>query len=278
MDTSRLLGEFLRARRQAITPEWANLPDVGFRRTPGLRREEVAVLAGISTDYYARLEQGRERHPSEQLLRALARVLNLGSDATAYLYELAYPELRQNPGGDRLDRVSPHLLRLMESRPFPAVVCDRRQDVLAHNRLFTALYTSFQHIDNLLRLVFLDPSARGFYRDWEEVARARVASLRAAAGADLAAPHMVALVTELSRRSKEFAELWACHEVIGETRAVRRVRHPELGNLTFAYEAFSPNASDGQHLIMLHPEPGSVTERRLALLDPSGARLGPAKP
>ncbi|SDH31191.1 helix-turn-helix transcriptional regulator [Nonomuraea jiangxiensis] len=270
MDSSRLLGEFLRARRQAITPEWAGLAD-GFRRTPGLRREEVAVLAGISTDYYARLEQGRERHPSEQLLRALARVLNLGSDATAHLYELAYPERRQSPVSRDPAQISPHLLRLMESRPFPAVVCDRRQDVLAHNRLFPLLYANGRHLGNLLRLVFLDPVAREFYLDWEDVARARVAALRASAGADLNSPRMVSLVEELSRGSEDFARLWACHEVIGETSAIRRVRHPVVGDMIFAYEAFSPQAADGQHLIMLHPEPGSVTERRLALLDPSGA-------
>ncbi|MFG1709636.1 helix-turn-helix domain-containing protein [Nonomuraea sp. M3C6] len=268
MDRSHLLGSFLRARRQATTPEQAGLTATGIRRTPGLRREEVAALAGVSADYYTRLEQGRERHPSEQLLQALTRVLNLGPDAAAYLHELAHPGLRRHRPADTPEQVDPHLLRLTHSWPLvPALVCNRRLDVLAGNRMSTALHVGQQHAGNLLRLVFLDPSAREFYRDWEDVARARVANLRAAAGADLAAPYVMSLVDELSRNSPDFARLWACQEVFGESSITRRLRHPEVGDLTFVYEAFSVNAAHGQHLIVLHPEPDSVTERRLAQLN-----------
>jgi transcriptional regulator with XRE-family HTH domain len=141
MASENLLGDFLRARRQVTTPEEVGVLQAGRRRTPGLRREEVAMLAGVSTDYYIRLEQGRERHPSEQVLAALARVLDLGFDAVAHLHELAHPRPRQHGTARRAEQVSPSLLRLLRSWPFtPALIIGRWMDVLATNPLAAALY------------------------------------------------------------------------------------------------------------------------------------------
>ena len=147
------------------------------------------MLADVSTDYYIRLEQGRERHPSERVLGALVRVLDLGPDAATHLYELAHPRPRPRETTAQMEQVSPDLLRLMRGwSSTPAFVCNRWMDVLAANTLATALFRELEHGDNLIRAVFLDPAARTFYRDWEKVARAKVAHLRSAAGADLDDP------------------------------------------------------------------------------------------
>jgi transcriptional regulator with XRE-family HTH domain len=267
MDSSKLLGEFLRARREAITPAQAGLMNIGSRRTPGLRREEVAMLAHVSTDYYIRLEQGRERHPSERVLGELARVLELNPDATAHLHELAHPMLRSRPLGARNTRISPDLRRLIESWPdTPALLCDDLMNVLAVNSLAGVLYRGLRHTDNLLRMVFLDPAAREFYQEWDKIARAKVAHLRAVAGANLDDPRLSKLVGELSIKSPEFRRLWARHDVSAKVREVKRFRHADVGDMTLTCEVFSVTSTPGLQLITMLAQTGSASEEALRLL------------
>jgi transcriptional regulator with XRE-family HTH domain len=261
------IGQFLRARRERVRPEDVGLPDFGRRRVPGLRREELATLAGVSADYYVRLEQGRERHPSEQVIDALARALQLDDDATAHLHELARPAPRRRRAAKRTERVRPELLRLMEAWPnTPAMVTGRHLDVLAANSLATALHGGFAPGTNLVRTLFLDPAARERYPDWDEVARDTVAALRASVGPDLDDPHLTDLVGELSLKSERFRSLWARHDVREKTHGIKRFVNPQVGELTIHYETFAVAGSAGQVLSVYHAEPGSPTEQALALL------------
>ncbi|MEU5262061.1 helix-turn-helix transcriptional regulator [Amycolatopsis sp. NPDC021455] len=266
MATENALGEFLRARREQVGPDDLGLPAGGARRVAGLRREEVAVLAGVSTDYYVRLEQGRERNPSAQVLDALARGLALDEDATAHLHRLARPA----PGrrrSRRPEKVSPNLLRLMDGWPdTPALVLGRCLEVLAHNALGAALFGGHTHSGDLVRLVFLDPDAREFYPDWERVAVNTVGGLRAAAGLDPDDPRLIETVGELSVKSADFRRLWARHDIRQKTHETKRFRHPQVGELTLSYEALTVNSAPGQQLIVYQAEPGSPSEAALALL------------
>jgi len=266
MDSANRLGEFLRARRELARPESHGMPAAGLRRTPGMRREEVAMLAGVSTDYYIRLEQGRDKHPSAQVLDALAAALTLEEDAVAHLHELARPQPRRRRRAGRPERVSQGLVRLMERWPdTPALVLGRYMDVLAGNALGVALF-GWLSDRSLVRAVFLDPRARDFYRDWQKVTRDCVASLRATAGADLDDPRLTDLVGELSLKSADFARLWARHDVRGKTTESKRLRHPVVGELTLSYEALTVNSAPGQQLVVYQAEPGSPSEQALALL------------
>jgi transcriptional regulator with XRE-family HTH domain len=267
MDSSKLLGNFLRARREATTPGQVGLSQSGSRRTPGLRREEVAMLTGVSTDYYIRIEQGRERHPSDQVLAALARALHLDADATNYLYELAHPRARPPGQINRLDQVSPGVVRLMESwDQTPAFLISRRLDVLAANRLAEALYGALSYLDNCMRMVFLSPEAPDFYADWEKVAHSKTAQLRSALGADAEDPALRRLIEELSAHSPEFRRMWARHDVRSRSDEVKRFHHPEVGELTLNYEVFTVSGAPGQQLIVLAAEPGSSSDHALAEL------------
>ncbi|WP_113699928.1 helix-turn-helix domain-containing protein [Nonomuraea lactucae] len=262
------LGEFLRARRAALSPEDAGLPrGVGLRRTPGLRREEVASLAGISTYYYVRLEQGRERSPSAQVLDALAKALALEPDAIRLLHQLAGPPPRPH-SIPRPERVTPNLFRLLMSwTGQPAQVVGRWHDVLASNPLADALHRPLRYRDNLARAVFLDPIAPSFYPDWDRAARAIASALRAAAGADLDHPRLTELVGELSLKSSAFRRLWPRHEVrCKEATSTTRFCHPDVGELTLDYESFSVVNEPGQHLLIYHAAPGSPSADALALL------------
>jgi transcriptional regulator with XRE-family HTH domain len=251
--------------------EDVGLARVGRRRTPGLRREEVALLAGVSTDYYIRLEQGRERHPSEQVLDALARALDLDITATEYLYELAHPRPRRRLTRHR-ERVSPGLLRLLNAWVHtPAFITGRWMDMLATNAMADALYAGLDYSDNLLRLAFLNPEAQAFWPDWEKSASFKVAHLRAAAGADPDDPFLPELVEELSQHD-EFRRLWARHDINPQTVVQKRFRHREVGDLTLAYESFTINSAPGQQLIIFQAEPGSPSEQALALLGALAAR------
>ena len=261
------IGQFLRARRERVRPEDVGLPDFGRRRVPGLRREELATLAGVSADYYVRLEQGRERHPSEQVIDALARALQLDDDATAHLHELARPAPRRRRAARRTERVRPELLRLMEAWTHtPAMVTGRHLDVLAANSLATALHGGFSRGTNLVRSLFLDPAARERYPDWDEVTKDTVAALRASVGPDLDDSHLTDLVGELSLKSERFRTLWARHDVREKTYGTKRFVHPQVGELTIHYETFAVAGSSGQVLSVYHAEPGSPTEQALALL------------
>jgi len=266
-DTHNRLGEFLRARRALVTPDDVGLPDLGRRRVAGLRREELALLAGVSVDYYVRLEQGRDTHPSEQVLDALARALRLDHDAVAHLHDLARPAPRRRRPRERPERVRPGVLRLLESwSAIPAFVLGRRMDVLAFNALAGMLHEGFRTERNMVRLVFLDPTARDTFPDFDGVAQETVATLRAAAGADLDDPRLAELVGELSLKSDEFRRLWARHEVREKASGIKRMLHPMVGELVLGYETLRVNDAPEQLVVGYHAEPGSASERALALL------------
>ncbi|MFF2078129.1 helix-turn-helix transcriptional regulator [Kitasatospora sp. NPDC058162] len=268
------LGDFLRSRRARIQPEEVGLPAHGRRRVQGLRREEVAQLAGVSVDYYIRLEQGRGGSASDAVLDAVARVLRLDEAETAHLRSLNRPpkEAPARVRGDR--RVRPGtrlLLDLMTG--VPAFVLGRRMDVLAWNALGDAVNGFSERaggkpgtLPNQVRDGFLDPAARTFYRQWDAVAAETVAQLRRDAGLHPDDPALAALVGELSLRSEEFRRLWADHLVREKTSGVKLLRHPLVGDLDFGYETLAVNGSPDQVLVVYTAPPGSPTAQKLALL------------
>jgi transcriptional regulator with XRE-family HTH domain len=268
-----LLGEFLRARRELTRPEDHGLP-VGRRRVPGLRREEVAMLAGISAEYYLRLERGRDRHPSAQVVESLARVLDLDDESTAYLASLATPAPRA-PRRSRRDpeRASPEIMRLLDAMEgVPAFVMGRCMDLLAHNRLAELLCGGVAGDGNIVRHLFLDPAARDLYPDWSDVAEETVAALRASAADTPDDPRLVTLVGELSVKSAEFRRLWARHDVRAKTAGFKRLVSPAVGEVTVSWETFAVASAPGQLLITYFAEPGSPSAEALAALRRLAAR------
>jgi transcriptional regulator with XRE-family HTH domain len=259
------LGEYLRARRELVDPADAGLRVMGVRRTPGLRREEVATLAGISADYYLRLEQGRDRNPSPQVLQALARVFGLDATATQYLLSLSATRPAP-PRRPRREAVPAGIRQLLDALVLPAFVENRMFDVLAANRLATVLSPSIRPGANRLRSVFLDAEERDRHPDWEQATGGLVASFRASIGTDADDPRIAQLVGELSLASERFRQLWARHDVKALAGAPVRMRHPQAGMLELRREKLSIGDSGGQLLVIYHAEPGSETARSLALL------------
>ncbi|MFF5437625.1 helix-turn-helix transcriptional regulator [Streptomyces achromogenes] len=261
------LGDFLRARRAGLRPETVGMASHGARRVAGLRREEVAVLAGVNADYYARLEQGRERNPSPQVIDALSRALRLGTDARAHLYRLAGATPDDRSSAPATEQVSPALRQLMDGYPnTPAFVMSRTLDLLAANALAEALYAPFDPADNLARMTFLDPAGRTFHMDWDRTARATVANLREATGSDPDNPRLRRLVRTLSEGNADFDRLWNTHIVRGKTRDAKRFLHPDVGPLSLTYQAFDVRDAPGQQLVIYHAEPGSPSAQSLGLL------------
>ncbi|GAA1288404.1 helix-turn-helix transcriptional regulator [Planotetraspora silvatica] len=262
------LGEFLRARRQLITPDQAGLAGtVARRKTSGLRREEVAALASISTDYYMRLEQGRERNPSDQVLAALARVFQLEPAAADHLHSLADPRIRRNMPVHRSDYVSAEVSQFLEELDHVVgFIVNRRFDVLAKNPLAVAQFRGLRDSDNLMRLTFLSPDGREFYRDWENEARSKVANLRAAAGPACDDPSMLELIEELRRGSDDFCRLWARHDVRVKAHESKHLHHREVGDMTLWSESFTINSARDQQLIVGRAQPGSPSADALARL------------
>ncbi|MEV4476241.1 helix-turn-helix domain-containing protein [Nonomuraea sp. NPDC049504] len=263
------LGAFLRARRMELSPAEVGLPAGGRRRVKGLRREEVALLASISTDFYTRIEQGR-RQASASVLDGIARVLRLSDDERSYLYELSGKEAAA-PGRRAAQRVQPQLRRLLDDlATTPAVVLGRRTDVLAWNAMAAALFTDFARLPeekrNFVRLVFLDPTFHRLYPEWEHVARACVAQLRMEAARDPADPRLAALVGELSVRDDDFRRWWGGHHV--EVRDVGRkvIDHPIAGRLALDWSALACTTDPDQQLITLTAEPGTPSHDGLRLL------------
>ncbi|MGV9937765.1 MmyB family transcriptional regulator [Streptomyces olivaceoviridis] len=263
MDSVNQLGRFLRARRAAVTPRQVGLPDDAPRRTPGLKQEEVARLAGLSEGYYARLEQARERYPSDQVLLALAEALRLNPDAARYMRSLVREQGRPAvPDAE----VSPHIRRLIEEwEATPALVLGSCLDILAGNALGRALYALALPYGNLVRFTFLDRAAHTFYRDWQTIAEAGVAWLRASAGASAGRSRLTELVEELSADA-EFRRLWARFDVRDKASDVKRLHHPLVGDLTLRFHVFDVDGAAGQHLFTYHAEPGSASERTLRRL------------
>ncbi|MEV0616560.1 helix-turn-helix transcriptional regulator [Nonomuraea sp. NPDC050404] len=271
------LGDYLRARRQLVTPEQAGLPVLGIRRVAGLRREEVAMLAGISADYYLRLEQGRDRNPSVQVLESLARVLRLDDDAAAYLLGLGSPKPRRPRRRPRKETVPPGIAKLVATLPLPAFVEGRYFDVLAANPLATALSPRLVPGGNRLRDVFLDPAEQSLYPDWELVTAGLVAGFRQSVGTDTDDPRFIELVGELSLASPRFRRLWARHDVRARNGVPAPVHldHPQLGELWLNREKLSVSGTAGQVLAIYHPDSGTGDADKLALL--ASAVLPPAE-
>ncbi|MGW7444604.1 helix-turn-helix transcriptional regulator [Kitasatospora sp. NPDC054795] len=278
------LGEYLRTRRALLTPEDAGLPPTGRRRVPGLRREEVAELVGLSTDYYVRLEQGRADRPSDEVLDAIGRVLRLGPAERAHLYDLARPPRRAAGGAagrvagrsagwapGRSEALRPALWRVVEAMAdTPALVMNDRNDVLAWNRMAAALIADFPRLPprerNMARRLFLDPDAREVHLDWAEAARTTVGILRMAAGRRPHDPELVRLLGELSLGSQEFRTLWAGRHVHEKSHGRKRFHHPAVGEVALDYETFRAPGTAHHLLVVYTAAPGSRAEEALGLL------------
>ena len=260
------LGDFLQARRSELSPAEVGLPGTGHRRrVPGLRREEVAALASISTDFYTRIEQGRRR-ASKEVLSALARVLRLSADERDYVFELSGRE--QRPGRPAPQQAQPQLRRLLDDLiTTPAVVLGRRTDILAWNPMAAALFTDFGRLPeqqrNFVRLVFCDDGVRGLYPHWEYAARNGVAQLRREAAQDPDVPDLAALVDELSQRDKDFRRWWTAHQVAVRGAGTNQVRHPVVGELTLDWAALVCTADPNQQLFTWTAQPGTPSHDAL---------------
>ncbi|MFG2994463.1 helix-turn-helix transcriptional regulator [Streptomyces sp. NPDC048257] len=264
--TSSELGDFLRARRARLRPDDVGLASHGRRRVAGLRREEVAVLAGMNGDYYARLEQGRERGPSPQILDAISGALRMDEAAREHLFRLA----GSAPDGDRpqpRESVAAALRQLLDGyTSTPAFVLNPATDFLAANAMADALFSPFARRDNLARMTFLDPAARPFFVHWDRAGESVVAGLRQATGLDPRYPPLRRLVRDLAEAGQEFAALWSAHTVHGKTQDTKELDHPDVGPLSLTFHSFDVRGAPGQQLVVYHAEPGSPSARGLALL------------
>lgn len=260
-----LLGEYLKARRGQVAPETAGVPVAGRRRVPGLRREELAELAGVSVPYLMRLEQGRDRRPSAQVLDALARALRLDADGAAHLRALAGIGEDTTPAEPRA--VAPGIQQLLDGwTGAAAFVRDRRFDVLASNALARALAPFYAPGRNLVRDTFLDPAARSFFADWPTIAAQAVAGLRQEAGIAAGDAALTTLIDELSA-DPDFRALWARHDVRAVRGDVKCVVHPTAGPLTLARQVLTLPDADGQVLLAYYAEPGTASAQALASLE-----------
>jgi transcriptional regulator with XRE-family HTH domain len=272
------LGEFLRVRRAALQPEDVGLQGYGVRRVPGLRREELSMLAGVSPTYYSRLEQGLSTNASEAVIAALARALNLNSDERVHLFNLARPEpttpKRRVPV--KPDRARPGTIRLVNSlQGTPAVIIGKRSEVLGWNALGHRLVAG--HLDasspdsatdrpNMTRMLFLDAHTRELYAKWNEEAVRAVSSLRVLGGRSPEDAELTALVGELTMKSPDFAKLWAKHPVENCVSGVKAFQHPEVGDFELNFEVLTPPDESGHRVLMYTPDPGSVAEGVVKLL------------
>ncbi|MGH3469742.1 MAG: helix-turn-helix domain-containing protein, partial [Thermocrispum sp.] len=258
-------------RRARLSPEDVGLPRFGRpRRVPGLRREELAQLAGVSVAYYTRLEQGNGRNVSAEVLDAIARALRLTDAERAHLTHLAKPKQHKKKSSARTAQVRPAMKQLLDSLDgVPAYVTGRRADILAWNRMAAAVFGDWgdlpPHERNWARLVFLTPSYRDLFVDWDSKATDVVSYLRMDAGCHPDDLKLSALVGELSVKSEEFRRLWATHDVKEKSFGSKRIRHPLAGELTLSFEHFKP-ADAEQSLIVYHAEPGSPSAQALQLL------------
>jgi transcriptional regulator with XRE-family HTH domain len=269
------IGDFLKSRRARITPEQAGLPAYGgSRRVPGLRREEVSLLAGISVEYYTRLERGNARGVSESVLEGIARALQLDDAERSHLIDLVRAANASKPTRRRpaQQRVRPSVQRSLESMTgVPAVVLNGRVEVLYANELARALFgnmvsASGDDSPNAARFVFLDPRATDFYKEWESVANDVVSLLRAEAGRDPYDRALTVLVGELSTRSEDFRVRWAAHNVKFHRTGIKKLYHPVVGELELAFEGLELPGDPGQTIFAYTAEPNSASQEALNLL------------
>jgi len=259
-----------------VRPEDVGLSRGGRRRVSGLRREELALLAGISPNYYLRLEQGRDRHPSAQVLDALARALQLDGAETAFLHGLASvaPAPRSR---DAHERAPASIERLIGTwRTTPAVVHDRHLDILAANAVAIALTPAFRPGVNAVRALFMEPELRGAYGDWEDAARTAVARLRTLVGREVDDPRLCELASELADRSADFRRMWARHDIQATGARPFTYNHPIVGPLELQPEMLSIIGTAGQILYLRHAEPGSSSGRARSLLAGDATETVPA--
>lgn len=273
MASSTVLGDFLRARRAGLTPEAVGITtSFGMRRVPGLRREEVAQLAAISTDYYTRLEQGRIT-PSPEVLASVARALQLDADQTEYLIQIA--NLAHRPVAAAAPGRGPVLLLQLQVLVddfalSPAFVIGPRTEILAWNAMGAALITDFQAIPQeqryYIRLLVTDPRMRQLYADWDGVTRLAVEQMRRLNARNPEDPLLVELVAELSAVDDDFARWWASHEVAPRTGGVKLLRHPLVGELELEWSALTWNADPDVQVVVWTAPPGTVSRERLIRL------------
>ncbi|MBB2946335.1 hypothetical protein FB565_006103 [Actinoplanes lutulentus] len=270
------LGRFLRARRAQVTPERVGISTgPGWRRIPGLRREELAALAGVSVDYYTRLERGREHRPSAAVVGALAAALRLGPAEHGHLLDLA-TRAATMPPAPRTARhgsaPSADLALMLENlRPYPARVLSRTMDLLAGNRGGLRTLPGIEDWPagqrNLARYVFLHPDARKLFADWDDVMSGCVARLRALSGLEPHAPDLAALVAELTAQSADFARLWERYEVRPFALPSKTLHHPEVGTITLRVQAMQIEGGAGSRLVTYFADPGTPDHEALVLLD-----------
>ncbi|WP_037842258.1 helix-turn-helix domain-containing protein [Streptomyces sp. NRRL F-5126] len=278
LDPKAELSEFLHTRRARLKPLDVGLPDLGrHRRVPGLRREELAQLAGVSVAYYTRLEQGNAHNVSADVLDAIARALHLSDAEYQHLLHLAKPKRH---GGKkhqaRTQSVRPAMRALLESMELvPAYIVGRRTDILAWNRLAAAVFHDFGAVPekhrNYARLIFLDPAMRILFADWEAKAAETASALRVYAGYCAGDPELSALVGELSVKSEAFRRLWAAHEVRDKGYGTKMLNHPLVGRLELSYETVTLPDDSEQTMLLFHAEPGSKSADALRLLASWGA-------
>jgi transcriptional regulator with XRE-family HTH domain len=272
MDAKAEIREFLSSRRAKVTPEQAGITSYGERRVPGLRRNEVAQLAGVSVEYYTRIERGNLAGVSDGVLESLARALQLDEAERVHLFDLARnasPQSRSG-GGTGTRQVRPSVRRLIDSIDAPAYLRNRRRDIVLANPLVEALYSPLFEDPfrpaNSARFTFLNVRAQEFFSDWPTVARDAVAALRIEAGRNPYDRSLSDLIGELSTRSDPFRKLWAEYDVRFHTTGAKKMNHPTVGELELTYEAMELAADPGLTVITYSAEPGTRSEEGLTLL------------
>ena len=267
MDRRAELGEFLRSRRESLQPDDVGLPTAGRRRTPGLRREEVALLAGVSVTWYTWLEQGRRINASRDVLLALARTLQLDDAGRGHLLALASGGATEMV--ERIVEAPDAIIRLIDSMlPAPAYVMGPRWEIVAWNaaeeRLYPMLSTLPDIERNLLWVMFCEPSARTLIADWQDRARSTLAEFRASTTLLFDDPQLIDLIERISANSDEFATWWPQHDVAGFQTRLRRYHHPRAGSLVFEYQQLIPSEWPHLRVICQLPLPGDDSAQRLS--------------
>ncbi|MER5402885.1 helix-turn-helix transcriptional regulator [Streptomyces sp. NPDC002599] len=287
LDRRAELSEFLRSRRARLKPEDVGMPDFGrHRRVPGLRREELAQLAGVSVAYYTRLEQGNGRNVSAEVLDSIARALRLTDAEHNHLTHLAKPKQHKKRSAARPQQVRGSLRQLLDTIDgVPAYITGRRSDVLVWNRMAAAVFGDWSELPpqerNWARMVFLRPEYRDLFVEWEQKAIDIVCLLRMDAGCHPDDPRLAALVGELSVKSEDFRRLWATHDVKEKSHGVKLLRHPLVGDLALQFESFRLIGDSELALVTYHAEPGSGSAEALRLLASWGTdatRAGASSP